>query len=511
VRPDTPSVALARGPWLIWTGAALGLLLLHALSFRFVIDDAFISFRFAQNLVDGHGLVFNVGDRVEGYSNLLYVLLTAVGLKLGLDPLLWGRFLGTAAMAGLLTQLPVITARLERTRPASRYTGHVAQVALAGVGAVACWMLGGLETPLFALWAVLGWRFALGRESLGAGVAGLLLVLTRPEGPALAAIFMVWSLLPAEDRLRPRTSRLRRWLGPVLLVAGVAAFFLWRHSYYGWWLPNTYYAKTGDLMGQIKTGLPYAGRFLLSYGLALGAIVGVALLRGGGDLLRRRDMQLSAGLILFWLGYTVVIGGDMLGMFRFWVPLLPVLVTWCAAMAARTGWLTSGRGAVIGAAVLAVILLPASFAGKERRLVSIHMSEANLGGWILAGDAMKNQLPSGSTIALGPAGYIPYVTGFQTWDFYGIIDGVIAHRDVAFDQGYAGHEKHDGLYIVSRRPDYLLIGNVDITDGPRNGLVPPHVREVDIVLNKDFQRDYEQIYLPVGDGKFLNMFRRKTP
>ena len=45
-----------RGPWLLWTGLALLLLLVHALSFRFVIDDAYISFRFARNLVDGHGL-----------------------------------------------------------------------------------------------------------------------------------------------------------------------------------------------------------------------------------------------------------------------------------------------------------------------------------------------------------------------------------------------------------------------------------------------------------------------
>ena len=85
----------------------------------------------------------------------------------------------------------------------------------------------------------------------------------------------------------------------------------------------------------------------------------------------------------------------------------------------------------------------------------------------------------------------------------------ISHKEIDFEHGYAGHEKHDGDYIVSLRPDYILIGNVDITDEPRTSLIRPHVREVDIVQNKSFQQEYEQIYLPVEGGKFLNLFRRK--
>ena len=87
-------------------------------------------------------------------------------------------------------------------------------------------------------------------------------------------------------------------------------------------------------------------------------------------------------------------------------------------------------------------------------------------------------------------------------------DSVVAFTLLGYYDG-AGHEKHDGAQVVRRRPDYILIGNVDITDGPRNGLIPPLDREVDIVLNQDFQRAYELFSLPVGDGKYLNMFRRR--
>src|SRR5262245_59619807 len=86
--------SLAWGQWQQWPSAARaslarvasnlprwapllligGLAAAHAAVFYWVCDDAFISFRYARQLLDGHGLVFNVGERVEGYTNLLWVL-----------------------------------------------------------------------------------------------------------------------------------------------------------------------------------------------------------------------------------------------------------------------------------------------------------------------------------------------------------------------------------------------------------------------------------------------------
>src|SRR5690606_38133881 len=48
-------------------------------------DDAFISFRYAQNLVEGHGLVYNPGERVEGYTNFLWTVLAAGVIAFGGD------------------------------------------------------------------------------------------------------------------------------------------------------------------------------------------------------------------------------------------------------------------------------------------------------------------------------------------------------------------------------------------------------------------------------------------
>ena len=92
-------------PWplLAALGVSLILLLAHAGWYRFLTDDAFISFRYARNLAEGHGLVFNPGfARVEGYTNLLWVLLLAPFARLGLDLVIPAAVLGALASCGSL-------------------------------------------------------------------------------------------------------------------------------------------------------------------------------------------------------------------------------------------------------------------------------------------------------------------------------------------------------------------------------------------------------------------------
>ena len=88
--PTSPRVALA-----VSLGLASALLCFHSLQFNFVTDDAFISFVYAKNLVEHGALVFNLGERVEGYTNFLWTLLVALGLVLKIPAELSSRVLGT--------------------------------------------------------------------------------------------------------------------------------------------------------------------------------------------------------------------------------------------------------------------------------------------------------------------------------------------------------------------------------------------------------------------------------
>src|SRR5438046_1501989 len=64
--------------------------LAHIVYLHVMYDDAFITYRYAENLARGLGLVYNPGERVEGYSNFLWTLMMAVVVKLGGRPEDWG-------------------------------------------------------------------------------------------------------------------------------------------------------------------------------------------------------------------------------------------------------------------------------------------------------------------------------------------------------------------------------------------------------------------------------------
>lgn len=509
---------------LVLAGSVL-VLLLHAWSFGFEIDDAYISFRYAQNLVDGHGLVFNPGEPVEGYTNLAWVLLSALGIALGIEPLLFARVLGTLASIGVLLLAPIAVRRLAPTAGA---TALAAPVLLAACGPLACWTLAGLETPLVALLALGTFLCALTAQPLLTGVLALALALTRPDGVALGGAFLLWSVLACMHA--PGRTRARAIGGGALFALGVLAHFVWRHETYGAWLPNTYYAKTGDLAGQLRSGVPYALDFARAF---LAPWVGVAAwsaVASRGAVWRDPRVRATLAVLGGWIVYVIAVGGDGLGMFRFFVPILPILTVLGVALLhhALTGSAAggigapsttgrteapveaNGRTAAVVTLAIAAFTAISSMTGNERALVTAHMSGENLAGWKLAGDTLARVLPEGTTIALAPVGYIPYRTGLVTYDILGLTDPAIARREMDFEIGYAGHEKHDGARILSRHPDYLLLGNVDVTAERRRGVIPPFRPELDIYRNPDFARDYESVSIPLDGGGFLNCYRLRA-
>jgi len=207
---------LAAG-WGVW----------RAQSETWVCDDAFISFRYARNLVEGHGLVFNVGENVEGYTNFLWTLIVAAGMAVGLDPVAFSAVAGIAAYAGLIALLG-----LRR--------GGAWPIAALGVALhyhLQLYATSGLETMLFTLLVTASVLQAGRAETrngwLGVGVLGALATLTRPEG---AAVLLLCALSGRKK-------------GAWALASSAAIglpWVLWKLSFYGELLPNTWYAKGGS-------------------------------------------------------------------------------------------------------------------------------------------------------------------------------------------------------------------------------------------------------------------------
>jgi hypothetical protein len=429
-------------------------LFFHARFYDYVVDDAYISFRYAQNLVAGEGLVFNPGERVEGYTNFLWVMLIALGTKLGIDPVGLAKTLGFGF--AVLTMLLVYSyyGRIYQRRSFERL---LPAALIASSPPFAVWALGSLETTMFAF-LVTGALLThidsgeRGRVPLASSVLIGLAALTRPEGMVFAAILFTDLLI--KPGLRRRAAL---WLIPIALI--YVPYFAWRYTYYGWLFPNTFYAKTGGGWNQFLRGLAYVRDFLFWPGgvVTLLAIV-PAVLR------RSRKTVLPLLTCLIWSCYVMVIGGDGLAMYRFLVPVLPIAYLLSSdglfLLIERGGTrlaVLRGRPARLALAVLCLLMVFSRSLGSSERDFVIEDRIRVQGNWVPIGKWLGDYARPGETLAIAVAGAIPYYSGLYTIDILGITDSHIAHVKIEeMGTGTAGHEKHDIDYVLARRPTYFF-------------------------------------------------------
>ena len=316
----------------IVVGLLLPLVLLTVCMWRvraFTVDDAYISFRYARNLANGLGLVFNAGERIEGYTNFLFTCLLGLAIKLGLDPDRTSKIIGGAAALGSVALTYGIASRLRTPRKVP----VLATWLLAGSLPTAGWAVFGMETSLFVALLLLGtWLFLRERDRPEAfpwsGAALAAAGLTRPEAPMFAGLLMLFLAGKTLEKGSKRSLfapvldlfERRNLVRAALFVGPIAAHLIFRRAYYGTWLPNTFEAKTGNLHQQIEGGL----RYLKTYPAHAGPVVYVAL--GGLALAiakRRRDLGAIAAIAIAVLAYVVLVGGDWMPSFRFLAPFEP--------------------------------------------------------------------------------------------------------------------------------------------------------------------------------------------
>lgn len=409
--------------------ATLAVLGAHTAALQpWTVDDAYISFRYAENAVAGHGLVFNPGEPVEGYTSFLWVVLLAAGHALGLPTEPLSKVLGVALTAAI----PALVATAPRWAPIDE-RGAAAAALLAGTsGALTAWAAGGMEVGLVALLALAAWiahgRAEDPRSAAVAGLIGGLGVLARPD---LALVPLVAA---ADLALR------RRWDLLGAYVLGAAALPVpheaWRLATYGYPLPNTFYAKVGSGTDQLVRGLAYLGGY---------ALPGLPVLVGFLAAPRWRAPLAWAAL---HLAYVVAVGGDGLPAWRFVAPVVPVLAVGAGIVLQRRPVL---------ALPLAAWQLAALWLDPEQNQ---RVVEGNVGrNGAEVGRFLGGLLPPGTLIATNTAGSVPYFSGLPAIDMLGLNDAHIAHRDMPrMGRRKAGHEKADGAYVLSRDPEVILFG-----------------------------------------------------
>ncbi|MBI1798821.1 MAG: hypothetical protein HYR73_03955 [Candidatus Eisenbacteria bacterium] len=427
-----------------WTAviAACALLLVQAsLYWRFTVDDAFIAFQFARNWANGLGPIYQPGDHVEGYTCFLWISLLSLARHLGIQIELAAKVLG---ISSAIATLPAVH-QLVRSMGLGERAAKLAPLLLALSPLYAAWAVAGMDAPLFAAilsWAALAFA-AEDRAHHARPVSALLfglLILARPEGILFAAI--AWTaLLVAPSRGASRLQRPMAWAA----VCGVLAvpYWIWRWSYYGDFLPNTFYAKTALNAPRIYRGLASIGDFAADAGVLVVLLVLLAL---AVTRARTTPLRFLFGAVASFLAYVVLAGGDVLRL-RFYVHILPLWVA-CVATGLNSLWeallprreFRAGRGAI----ALGVVWAGLAFHENARALSphdqcgpayvvdnsnNIHRAHMPLGDWL------RVQAPPGSRLAANDIGGLGYQSELPIIDLFGLTDRLLArlyHRGAGY-------------------------------------------------------------------------------
>ncbi len=466
----------AGGTAIPWNAIGLAIILVLYLahvgfiytdSNHWMVDDAFISFRYAENFAEGKGLVFNAGERVEGYTNFLWVVLLAALYRVGFDTPEIARVMGVLFGSASILVLYLLAASLCRKKRFNVFA-LMPPLMLAACNNFALWSFGGLSYPMLVFLVVAGLYFLFyPGKSLPAAIFLSLSALTRPEG----LLFLFFALLYLLTRERRFTREVI--LFAVIAAASAGGHLLFRLLYYGYPLPNSFYNKVGFQLNQLGRGLDYLGGFAMTYAPFLPALI-LAVFIGR----KRREGMFLFSLTMVYLAYIVYAGGDPLPAYRLVIPIMPVAFVLLSLLmddlACKWNLLRVRLGLFAFLAVLfysgssyflfketlslPVPGLPDRFqAGKVKgtyMLDKVWVWGKYIGLWF------EHNVPPGALLAVNTAGSIPYYArSHDAIDMLGLTDEHIAHKEMSgLGTGWEGHERYDVEYMLSRRPDYYVFG-----------------------------------------------------
>jgi arabinofuranosyltransferase len=463
-----------------------------------MLDDAFISFRYAENLSSGHGPVYNVGEKVEGYTSFSWVVLLALGNKVGFDTVLLSKILGVIFSVACI----ILLASAHRfVKHIDQKSAVIAALFLGTYGVFTPWATSGMEVALFTFLVLLSLLLHLStREADDSkrrlrllGIICALSALTRPEGVLIFAVLLADQLLRGIKKRNGAVMHLA-----LSFLAVYIPYFAWRYWYYGYPLPNTFYGKVGASFHQIIRGAQYLAEFAIpSLFLVVAAVVFTVLLKK-----QRTPGKLHLLLVMLaaYASYVVLIGGDCMPAFRFLTPMAPVF---CLVSGVVITSLIRAKIALTFAIVVVVFYNLAQMRSDEEiyhhiRTDLVALNGKEVGLWLRA------NLPPNAVIATNTAGSIPYFSKLKTIDMLGMNDVHIAHRKIpSLGQGWPGHEKGDGFYVLSKRPDYIMFGS------SLGSLYPAFPGDHEIAKSPMFLQLYSFRVVKLESGKKLLIYERK--
>jgi len=461
-------------------------LVLLALAARLIpgprtVDDAYITFRYAHNLVEGRGLVYNPGERVLGTTTPLYAaLLAALAWLSG-----WRDFpllaLGVNALAGAASVLLLYAlGRRLSTRPV---IGAAAATAWAVAPFSVSFAVGGMETDLTIALLLGAFLAHVCRRDRVTAVCAALAFLARPDTLIATAPLALDLWL---DGLRGQKRRLFPWPEAAIALALLAPWLIFATLYYGSPLPASLAAKsaayrlppTADLVRLIQHySTPFLEHEVLGRTWQLvGAAVYLALCLIGGGRILRRERRAWPVLIYPYAYFAVFAVANPL-LFRWYLsPPLPVYMllifegAWTLAhdLSGLLARLRPGHPAAAVPRALFALLLCATLAstlnawtlhpdhGPDRPAPEMAWFELEL-LYAQAADVVRAQAAEGDTLCAGDIGVLGYRSGMTILDTVGLVTPASSAYYPADPAIYVINYAIPADLVLALDPDYIVI------------------------------------------------------
>jgi len=428
-------------------------------------EDAAMLMRYAQHLADGHGIVWNIGEHpVDGATDFLFMVVSAAFIKLGLTV---GQSVRGIGFASHLLTVLIIYWTNRRIHNANISLSFLSGLYLA-VGTGLSYVSAYFGTPFFALAAAATWalgliliqqqnpRFGL---MLAFALSGLVMGLIRPEGVILASLMLLAILILRGFK---NSVSIIVIFGAVFLLLG-GAYFLWRWNYFGYPLPNPFYKKGGSGLHWDS----YNNSLLNLLRLCLPLVIAFIL----GFRSRETARQTIAYLIPI-LGFAaafILISDEMNYGARFQYALVPIALMSWVPLAGGLSLLKPNQISAWekGVYVVALIAVSAGFIYyswyQNCFLTSYQQTCARpyaRDGRYDMGKLLAEYRGKGYVIATTEAGLIPYYSGWDAIDTWGLNDQFIAHNGVLTAE-----------YLDQYKPEVIMFHDY------YSPLVPPKLTE----------------------------------
>lgn len=406
------------------------------------VDDMFIALRFARNWASGFGPVFNPGERVEGYTCFLWVSMLAGLNRLGFDPVIAARSLSVLFALVSLYLLHTYS----RRNNISDFNRAAAVCLLAFNLPQAYWAFVGMEATLsgflILLMTLSFLKWMDKKEDLYLGAAsilGAIAAMTRPEAIVLFGVSWIWCFVLSE-----RKARHLLFSGLCFLMV-FGPYLLWRYSYYGYLLPNTYYVKVDRFgLSLFIRGWKYSLLFLIPNFLLILPIA-FSLLK---KPLNSKLLYISSLAAAHCFSVTIE-GGDHYSASRLFVPIIPLLaLLWCENSVSPKKF---SPGIMVSLMVTITFLAGFFFRGYKAFETAAGGARAqSIAVWL------TRHVPPDTLIATMSVGVVPYYSNLPTLDLLGLVDAHISHSPAPLQRGKGGHEKFDNDYVMKRNPGVFL-------------------------------------------------------